>query len=68
MTLLYLMQPFSQAGMQHGENIFPKEILELEYKFLEEIYISGIELPRWSLELVLSFSKIYIWNLGVRLG
>jgi hypothetical protein len=33
---------------------------------MDEIYISRLELQRWSLEFVISFSKIYILDLGVR--
>jgi hypothetical protein len=33
---------------------------------MEEINISGLELQRWSLEFVISFSKIYILDLGVK--
>jgi hypothetical protein len=36
---------------------------------MEEIYISGLELERWSLEeSTISFSKIYIWDFEVRFG
>jgi hypothetical protein len=30
------------------------------------IYISRLELQRWFLEFVISFSKIYTWDLGLR--
>jgi hypothetical protein len=35
---------------------------------MKEIYISGLELQRWSLESVITFSKINIFDLGVRFG
>ncbi len=33
---------------------------------MEEIYILVLEQQRWSLEFATPFSKIYIWDLGLR--
>jgi hypothetical protein len=33
-----------------------------------EIHISRLELQRWHLEFAISFSKTYIWDLGLRLA
>jgi hypothetical protein len=41
-------------------------LLLVQENLVEEIYISGLELQRF--EFVISFSKIYIWDLGVRFG
>jgi hypothetical protein len=35
---------------------------------LQEIHISKLEQQRWPLELVISLSNVYIWDLGLRLG
>jgi hypothetical protein len=35
---------------------------------MQEIDISGVELQKWSLEFVISFSEIYFLDLGVRFG
>jgi hypothetical protein len=50
-------------------NIFPKQNYE-NYRsdLMEEIYISELELQRWSLKIFISFSKIYFWYLGLRFG
>ncbi len=33
---------------------------------IKKIYISRLELQRWPLEFVISFFKVYIWDLGLR--
>jgi hypothetical protein len=33
-----------------------------------EILISSLELKRWSLEFVISFPKVYVWNLELTFG
>jgi hypothetical protein len=42
--------------------------MKLQYSsnLMEEIYISVLELQRWSFAFVISFKKIYIWELGVK--
>jgi hypothetical protein len=37
-----------------------------EISVVQEIYISRLELQGWSLEFVIFFSKVYIWDLGLR--
>jgi hypothetical protein len=60
------MQLFS---CQSSERYICKGNYEIEIVILEEIYISGLELERWSLEeSIISFSKIYIWDFEVRFG
>jgi hypothetical protein len=39
-----------------------------EISVVEEIHISRLESQRWSLEFVISFSKVYIWDLTLRFG
>jgi hypothetical protein len=41
-------------------------LLLVQKNLVEEIYISGLELQRF--ESVIFFSKIYIWDVGVRFG
>ncbi len=60
------MQPF---GCRHrGQYIFKRSYKITSSNFLE-IFISRLELQRWSLEFCICFSKIYfIQDLGVRIG
>jgi hypothetical protein len=39
-----------------------------EITVVRRIHISRLELQRWSLEFVISFYTIYIWDLGLRFG
>jgi hypothetical protein len=39
-------------------------ISKLNY-VVQEIHLSRLELQRWSLEFVISFSKVYILDIGV---
>ncbi len=54
----YKMQPFSCYNSKRN----------YEITVVQEIHISRLELQRWSLEFVLFFSKVYIWDLGLRFG
>jgi hypothetical protein len=54
----------SNSAVSIGKNIFPNEIM----KFLKEIHIHRLELQIWSLEFVMSFSEVYILDLGWRFG
>jgi hypothetical protein len=56
----YKMQPFSR------ELQISKRNYEITVK--KEIHVSRLELQRWSLEFVIFFSKVYIWDLGLRFG
>jgi hypothetical protein len=53
------MQHFS---CQHGEQHISKRNYEIIV--VQEIHISRLELQSLSLEIVISFSKEYIWNLA----
>jgi hypothetical protein len=33
-----------------------------------QIHISRLKLKRWPIEIVISFSEVYIWDLGLRFG
>ncbi len=57
------MQPFS---CQHREQHISK--CNYEISEVQEIHISRLELQRWSLEFVISFSKVYICDWDVGLG
>jgi hypothetical protein len=46
---------------------FQKELGNYSSNIME-IYISRLELQRCFLEVVISFSKIYIWDLGAIFG
>jgi hypothetical protein len=35
---------------------------------MEKIDISGFDLQRWPLHMIISFCKMYIWDLGLRFG
>jgi hypothetical protein len=57
------------AAIQHRD----QHILNWNYEItvVQEIHISRLELQRWPLYLlcyVISFSKICIWDLGLRFG
>jgi hypothetical protein len=60
-TTVYYMQPVS---CQHRE----QHISKCNYEISEvwEIHISRLELQKWSLEFVISSSKGYICDLGLR--
>jgi hypothetical protein len=42
--------------------------LNYEITAVQEIHISRLEIQRWSLEFGISFSKVYVWHLGLRFG
>ncbi len=54
------MQPFS---CQHRDQHISKRNYEISV--VQEIHISRLELQRGSLEFVISFSKVYIWDRGL---
>ncbi len=41
---------------------------DYEISLVQEILISKLEPQRWSHEYVISFSKLYIWDLAFRFG
>jgi hypothetical protein len=41
---------------------------ELLIIVVQEVHISRLELQRWSLEFDISFSYVYIWDLGLKFG
>jgi hypothetical protein len=51
------MQAFS---CQHREQYISK--WNYEISVVEEIQLYRLEPQRWSLELVISFTKVYIWD------
>jgi hypothetical protein len=57
------MQPVS---CQHREEHISKQNYEMAVTL--EIHITKCELQRWYLEFVISFSKVYIWDLELRFG
>jgi hypothetical protein len=57
----YQMQPFI---CQHREQNISKQNYEITE--VQEIHIFRLELQRWPLEFVISFFKVYIWDLGLR--
>jgi hypothetical protein len=59
----------SYSAFSNGNNIFLNRNYEIKVNLMEEIYISRLELQRWSPEFVIIFSKIYIvgvwdWDLA----
>ncbi len=42
--------------------------LNYEITVVQGIHISRLELQGWSLEMVISLSKVYFWDLGLRFG
>ncbi len=65
-TILLQLQPFS---CQHTEQHISKRNHEIIVVILKKwIYIYKLKLQRWSLEFIIFFAKIYIWDLGVRFG
>ncbi len=56
----YLIQPFSS---QHREQHISK--WNYAISVVQETHIFTLELKRWSLELNISFSKVYIWDLSL---
>ena len=48
---------------QHREQHISKRNYEISV--VQEIHISRLELQRWPLEFVISFSKEYIWDSGL---
>jgi hypothetical protein len=48
-------------------SIFTNKIMKLQ-QYRKKIHISRLELPRWHLDFVISFSKEFIWDLGLRSG
>ncbi len=57
------MQPYS---CQHREQHISKRNYEISVVKLQEIHISRLELQRWPYEFVIFYSKVYIWDLGLR--
>jgi hypothetical protein len=57
------MQPLC---CQHTEQHICK--YNYEIYVVHEIHISRLELQKWSLEFVISFSTIHIWVMGLRFG
>jgi hypothetical protein len=60
---MFCLEPFS---CQHKEQHSPEQ--DNEISVVEEIHISRLEPQRWSIEIVISFSKVYIWDLALRFG
>ncbi len=48
-----------------GNNI-QKKLWNNSSNLMKKINISRLELQRWPLEFIISFSKVYIWDLGLR--
>jgi hypothetical protein len=59
----YLMQTFS---CQHRKQHISKRNYKIS--LLQEIHISKLELQRRPLKFVISFSKVYFWDLGLKFG
>jgi hypothetical protein len=59
----YKMQPFS---CKHREQHISKQ--DYEISPVQEIHIYIVEPQRWSLEFVISYSKIFIWDLALMLA
>ncbi len=53
------------AAIQLSINIFQKELWITVVILWRRFIFFGLELQWWSLEFVYSFSKVYIWNLGI---
>jgi hypothetical protein len=57
---------FYRYSCQHKEQHISK--WNYEIAVVQEIHISRLELKRRPLEFIISFSKVYIWDLGLDLA
>jgi hypothetical protein len=51
-----------------GTTYIQKEVWNYSNNLIEKISLSWLQLQRWSLECVISFSEIFVWELKLRLG
>jgi hypothetical protein len=49
---------------QHREQHISKRNYEITV--VQEIHIFRLELQRWPLQFIISFSKVYVWDLGLK--
>ncbi len=64
MFCLEIWYPVAQYKMQPFSREQPISKGNYEFAVVKEIHISRLELQRWSLEFVISLSKVYIWDCG----
>jgi hypothetical protein len=66
MVFCRVQDPAIQLTCQHREQHISKQ--DYEISAVQEIHIYILEPQRWTLEFVISFSKVFIWDLALRLA